>query len=65
MASLALGVCLPLFVFAEQHGRPDADLLVGFAAAVGLFVWWTHRENLRRLTRGEERRISREPKGSV
>jgi glycerol-3-phosphate acyltransferase PlsY len=65
VASLALGVCLPLFVFAEQRGRPDADMLVGFAAAAGLFVWWTHRQNLRRLARGEERPISRAPKGSV
>ncbi|HEY7461065.1 MAG TPA: glycerol-3-phosphate 1-O-acyltransferase PlsY [Gemmatimonadota bacterium] len=65
VASLALGVCLPLFVFAEQRGRPDADLLVGFGALAGLFVWWTHRENLRRLARGEERPISRATKGSV
>lgn len=65
VASLALGACLPFFVYAEQRGREGAEVLVAFAAAAGLFVWWTHRENLRRLARGEERRISRAPKGSA
>lgn len=27
---------------------------VGFTAALALFVWWTHRENVSRLARGEE-----------
>jgi acyl phosphate:glycerol-3-phosphate acyltransferase len=65
VASLALGVCLPFFVFAEQRQRDGAELLVGFAALAGLFVWWTHRENLRRLASGEERRISGAPKDSA
>ncbi len=61
VASLALGVCLPALVLAEQRGDPRAALLVGVAAAAALFVVWTHRGNLRRLARGEERRISRAP----
>ncbi len=65
VASLALGVCLPFFVYAEQRARDGAELLVAFAALAGLFVWWTHRENLRRLANGEERRISGAPKGSA
>jgi glycerol-3-phosphate acyltransferase PlsY len=65
VASLALGVCLPFFVFAEQRDRVGAEPLVGFAALAGLFVWWTHRENLRRLASGQERRISGAPKGST
>lgn len=32
---------------------------VGFCAFVALFVWWTHRANLRRLLRGEELRFRR------
>jgi glycerol-3-phosphate acyltransferase PlsY len=64
VASLALGVCLPFFVFAEQRHRPGAELLVGCAVLAGLFVWWTHRENLKRLASGQERRISGAPKGS-
>jgi glycerol-3-phosphate acyltransferase PlsY len=65
VASVALGICLPFFVYAEQRGEPRATLLVGFAVLASLFVFWTHRENLRRLARGEERRISRAPKGSI
>jgi glycerol-3-phosphate acyltransferase PlsY len=64
VASLALGLCLPPLVYAEQRGEGGAGLMVGFAAAAAAFVFWTHRENLRRLSRGEERRISRTPRSS-
>jgi len=33
--------------------------LVVVSAAVGAFVFWTHRENIGRLRRGEERRVGR------
>jgi glycerol-3-phosphate acyltransferase PlsY len=32
---------------------------VVFCAGVVAFVWWTHRDNLRRLARGEENRFGR------
>jgi len=30
---------------------------VGFAALLAALVWWTHRDNLRRMRRGDEHRI--------
>lgn len=30
---------------------------VGFAACLALLVWWTHRDNLRRMRRGDEKRL--------
>lgn len=63
VASLALGLSLPAFVLAEQRGEERAGLLAGLALAAAGFVFWTHRANLRRLARGEERRISRSPRG--
>ncbi|MFN2431857.1 MAG: glycerol-3-phosphate 1-O-acyltransferase PlsY [Gemmatimonadota bacterium] len=59
LGSLALGLCLPFFVLVEQRGNAGAGTRVAFAAAAGLFLFWTHRENLRRLARGKERRIDR------
>lgn len=59
VASLAMGLSLPVLVYAEQRAREGSDLLVGFAVATAALVLWTHRQNLRRLARGEERRISR------
>jgi glycerol-3-phosphate acyltransferase PlsY len=64
VASLALGLCLVPLVYAEQRGSEELPFLVGFAALAALFVFWTHRKNLRRLLRGEERRISRAPRSS-
>lgn len=66
IASLALGVFLPLLVFAEQaeRGAGTPWRLVAFAALAAVFIFWTHRENLRRLARGEERRIARAPSQS-
>jgi len=35
-----------------------------FCAAIAIFVWWTHRDNLRKLARGQENRFGRERKAS-
>lgn len=32
---------------------------IGFAAGLAVLVWWTHRDNLRRVWRGEEHRFGR------
>nr|MBA2565044.1 glycerol-3-phosphate acyltransferase [Gemmatimonadota bacterium] len=64
LASLALGGSLPFLVYAEQRGGGREGLLVAFAMAAAAFIFWTHRENVRRLARGEERRIARAPEGS-
>jgi glycerol-3-phosphate acyltransferase PlsY len=65
VASLVLGATLPFLVWLEQRGAADGAGKVAFAAAAGLFVFWTHRANLRRLTRGEERRITRAGSGTA
>lgn len=57
VASLAAASVVP--VAARVTGESGAT--VAFCAAVAAFVWWTHRENLRRLMRGEENRFSRRP----
>lgn len=55
LASLTAASIVPLAARATQ-----ADLsTVAFCAAVAVFVWWTHRSNIRRLIRGEENRFSR------
>jgi glycerol-3-phosphate acyltransferase PlsY len=61
IASLILGVALVPLVYAEHRGEPEGPLLTGFAALAAIFVFWTHRANLRRLLRGEERRLGRAP----
>lgn len=38
--------------------QQEAALLRGFATALALFVLWAHRDNLRRLLRGEENRFA-------
>ncbi len=50
MASLTAATGLPVLAWLL-----DAPLeTVGFTAALALFVWWTHRDNVSRLARGEE-----------
>lgn len=52
-ASITAATVLPFVAFFT-----DADAAtVGFCTALTLFAWWTHRENLGRLSRGEEKRI--------
>lgn len=58
--SLAAAALLP-FVLAWQAGGIEPVVVVG--AAVAAFVFWTHRENIGRLRRGEERRIGGQPEG--
>lgn len=53
VASLAAATVVPLVAF--LFDAPGET--VGFAAALALLVWWTHRENLGRLARGEELRF--------
>lgn len=55
VASLAAATLVPLVAYLTD--APRSTVLFGLAIAV--FVWWTHRENLRRLLRGEELRFAR------
>lgn len=56
LGSLVGAVILPLALWLQQ--RAVTPLLI-VSAAVGAFVFWTHRDNIGRLRRGEERRIGR------
>lgn len=53
VASLAAATCLPFLTWLLD---PPPET-VGFTVALALFVWWTHRENVGRLVRGEELRF--------
>jgi acyl phosphate:glycerol-3-phosphate acyltransferase len=56
LGSLVGAVVLPLVLgFQERALTP----LVLVSATVAAFVFWTHRENIGRLRRGEERRVGR------
>ena len=55
--SLAAALALPLVVWlVPPEGGVPVQL---FASALALFIVWSHRSNISRLMRGEEKRISR------
>lgn len=53
LASIALGVSLPLSCFFLKHGQSQ----FWFAAAIAAFNVWTHRANIGRLLTGTENRF--------
>lgn len=53
LGSLVFGVGLPL----ASYLREDTDAVFGFTVGAGLFLFWTHRSNIRRLLAGEENRL--------
>ncbi|MFQ5746451.1 MAG: glycerol-3-phosphate 1-O-acyltransferase PlsY [Gemmatimonadota bacterium] len=55
VASLAAVSVVPPVAYLTDAPRPTILFTVG----VALFVWWTHRENLARLMRGQELRFRR------
>lgn len=60
LASMAAAVTVAVAVwFPPAQGSPTLRV---FAAAVAIFVVWTHRANVRRLLRGEEHRFGDETK---
>jgi glycerol-3-phosphate acyltransferase PlsY len=56
LGSLVGAIVLPVALLLQQRAVTP---LVLVSAAVGAFVFWTHRENIGRLRRGEERRVGR------
>lgn len=53
LVNLVVGVLLPIaFWF-----RFNDLMLASFGLLLGLIIWWTHRENLKRLLAGEEHKI--------
>lgn len=53
VASLSAATALPVAAWVLDAQPEKVVFTVGLAA----FVWWTHRENVRRLARGEELRF--------
>lgn len=55
LGSLGAAVAVPVGVYLLPHrGGPE---VLYFAVALALFVFWSHRENIRRILRGEENRF--------
>ena len=54
LGSLVGAVVLPLTMLLQARAVTPLALV---ALTIGAFVFWTHRDNIRRLLRGEERRI--------
>jgi glycerol-3-phosphate acyltransferase PlsY len=61
VASLAAASLVPLTAWLTDESAST----VLFCAAVAAFVWWTHRENLRRLARRQENRFGRRKESEV
>ncbi|HRO64088.1 glycerol-3-phosphate 1-O-acyltransferase PlsY [Thermomonas sp.] len=55
LATVLAAASLPLWAWLLDAGAPAS----GFAVAIALFIAFTHRENLRRLWRGNELRFER------
>ena len=59
--SIMAGVSLSLIVLIEKYlmGKNVSPLLLSACIAVSLLVLFTHRANIRRLIKGEERKLTR------
>jgi glycerol-3-phosphate acyltransferase PlsY len=55
LASLSGAVVLPIALAVQERAVTP---MVIVSALIALFVFWTHRENIQRLMRGEERRVT-------
>ena len=60
VASISAATLVPLSAWLTD----EAASTVLFCAAIAIFVWWTHRDNLRKLARGQENRFGGERKAS-
>lgn len=58
VGSIGAALTLPVFVWLLPHR--EAPGLVPFTAALGAFVVWAHRSNVRRILRGEENRFGKQ-----
>jgi acyl phosphate:glycerol-3-phosphate acyltransferase len=55
LASLTGAIVLPIAIAWQERALSP---MVMVSAVIAMFVFWTHRENIQRLLRGEERRVS-------
>ncbi len=60
VSSMSAGVSLSLIVLIEKYlmGKNVSPLLLSACIGVSLLVLFTHRANIRRLTKGEERKLT-------
>lgn len=56
-ASLSAAVAYPFVIFLTYRSRPGFEWLLGASLFLILFIFYTHRENIRRLLRGEEKKL--------
>ncbi len=54
VGALSAVLSMPLIVFFLFHNKPAFDPMMAFAAFMTLFIFFTHRDNIKRLYRGEE-----------
>lgn len=60
LSSLAAALAFPASLLAGLAlGRPVSPLLLGFSLVLAPLIFYTHRSNLARLRRGEEKRFER------
>lgn len=57
LASLAAAVIFPVLVIVFYTGEPIFKVLCPVSFLLGVFIFYTHRANIGRLLRGEEKRI--------
>ena len=55
VGALCAAVSMPFIALLLFHGRPVSGIMTVFTAFMALFILFTHRENIGRLSRGEEK----------
>ncbi len=57
IASLAAGLLYPIAVYFFYHGRPGFLWLFAISLVLSAFMFYTHRANIDRILRGEEKKL--------
>jgi acyl phosphate:glycerol-3-phosphate acyltransferase len=57
VASLAAALSYPVLVFFFQHNQPGFAWLMGLSVTLALFMFYTHRANIGRIRKGEEKKL--------
>lgn len=57
LASLSTALSFPIFVVFYYHGREFFGLLFPISLLLTVFTFYTHRENIKRLMKGEEKKL--------
>lgn len=57
VASLAAGLIYPFCIYFFMRSQPGFEWLLGIGILLSVFMFWTHRANIGRLRRGEEKKL--------